>query len=55
MNKDAFGSVIGFCDNCRKTIYEHSLHFWVKLGCNELRFCENCVTVVDAEQSKEEN
>lgn len=48
-SRDAFGVVVGYCENCGKTIYKHDTRYWVKLGKSELQMCKNCV-VIEAEE-----
>lgn len=48
-SRDAFGVVVGCCENCGKTIYKHDTRYWVKLGKSELQMCKNCV-VIEAEE-----
>ncbi len=47
MDRDAFGKLIGFCENCRGNIYEHDVRFYVDLHNRRLLFCHYCVIGVN--------
>ena len=47
MNRDAYGKIIGMCDNCHRILYKgKSTMYYVRLRHDSYCFCDYCVTVV---------